>query len=88
VDAVDGEGNGQFNVAGSQKVAVHRMDDSRRRGRALGSNERLSKHLPAENPAARHPLASSGENVFTRPRARVGEVERSEESGQRVAHAL
>ena len=51
-------------------------------------DDRLGEHLAAEDAAARHPLARSGEDVFAGSRPGVGEVEGGQESRQGVAHAL
>jgi hypothetical protein len=88
VNAIDGERDRQVDVAGAEEVSVQRVDVALRRDRALGGDERLGEHLAAEHPAERHPQAGAREDVLARTSPRVGQVERSEKAGQRVAHAL
>ena len=67
---------------------MHRVDDAPVRARALRCYQRLGEHLPSEHPAVGLPEARTGEDVLTRAGTGVGEVERCEEAGQGVAHAL
>ena len=55
--------------------------DSAHRG-----DKRLGQHLPAEDPAERHPLADPGENVFAGAGAGVRQVERAHQAGKGVIH--
>ena len=64
------------------------MYDAILRDRPLGGHEGLRKHLAAEDSTERHPLAWTGENIFTRSRAGVGEIEGGQQARQRIAHAL
>ena len=73
---------------GRREVRVHRMRDALRRQGALRRHQGLREHLPSEYPASGHPVAGTGEDVFIGPGAGVGEVERREDAGKRVAHDL
>ena len=55
---------------------------------ALGRYERLGENLPTEYTPVWLPLAVTGEDVFTRSRTGVGQIQCGEKSGQWVTHAL
>ena len=88
VDAVDRERDRLVHLAGTQEVAVHRVHEPIGGDRALRGHEGLREHLSAEDPAVRHPLTGTGEDVLARAGAGVGEVEGPEEAAEGVAHAL
>jgi len=88
MDAVDRERNRLRHIAGPKKVGVHRVHDAVGTDGVLRGDERLRKHLPAEDAAERHPLAWAGENAFARMCSGIGQVECRKEPGEGVAHAL
>jgi hypothetical protein len=78
VDALDPEGDGDVDVAGSEEVAVHRVDVAVL-DRGLRGDDALRQDLAAEDPPAGGPVAGPGEDRLARARAGVLESEGAEE---------
>ena len=81
-DAVDGEDDRHARIAGTQEIAVQRMREQPRRG-ARRCDQRLRRHLPAEETAGPRLLVAAAEDV----EIDVLEIEEIEEIVERIFHA-